>query len=454
MYEKLDIKYVISTMFREKDADVLLSLLDTDPGMQAAAKWIEGLKEWNKLLVDVSFPAYAWNQRLGDFIYSGVRNIQWAFGLGWLSWAAFTPIVNTTVVSRLQKALDEMYREKLLPVNVLTGLLKHGLITSDELKQQLEIRGYSDEDAELYLQYIKQEKIHKDKDLTKTDILRLYREGIIPNRDEAKKMLMTLGYDEHEAELLLSLEDLKIEEEKKKEEEKEKKELEKKLRELTKSDIKKLYILGLIDRDECIKLLQRIGYTGDTLKYIMLLFDYEKDQKEEKAKTKEEKEEIKKERQLTKTDILRLLRYRIIQPEEAKEMLMKIGYSEKDAEYLIMIEIEKEQLKKVPKEEKKNKEVIKQRELTKYDILRAYKKGLLTEDEAIKRLKDIGYKEEDAELLIKSANKELTKSEILTALAEGKITEEEARKRLRRLGYTDETTELLIQMALEEQQED
>ena len=47
MYEKLDIKYVISTMFREKDADVLLSLLDTDPGMQAAAKWIEGLKEWN-----------------------------------------------------------------------------------------------------------------------------------------------------------------------------------------------------------------------------------------------------------------------------------------------------------------------------------------------------------------------------------------------------------------------
>ena len=54
----------------------------------------------------------------------------------------------------------------------------------------------------------KAKESEKERELSKSDLLRLYREGVI-DRKTAKEALMDIGYSESDAELLLRLEDIK-----------------------------------------------------------------------------------------------------------------------------------------------------------------------------------------------------------------------------------------------------
>lgn len=102
------------------------------------------------------------------------------------------------------------WREKLLqlayeiPTRVdVRRMYRLGVIGRDYVKKlYLEI-GYRPEDAEVLTEYVIRDAMGEERDLNKTEILALYEDGII-GRDEAKKMLMSLNYDETEAEYLIS----------------------------------------------------------------------------------------------------------------------------------------------------------------------------------------------------------------------------------------------------------
>ena len=91
----------------------------------------------------------------------------------------------------------------------LRRLYQIGVIDEDRLLKGYKELGYNEEDARLMTEWTKLEYAQKDKDLTKTEILRNYRIGQC-TREEAKKMLMELGYDGDEAEWILTYEDYKL----------------------------------------------------------------------------------------------------------------------------------------------------------------------------------------------------------------------------------------------------
>lgn len=91
----------------------------------------------------------------------------------------------------------------------LRRLYQIGVINEERLFKGYKELGYSDEDAKLMVEWTKIEYTQKDKDLTKTEILRNYRIGQC-TREEAKDMLKDLGYDESEAEWILLYEDYKL----------------------------------------------------------------------------------------------------------------------------------------------------------------------------------------------------------------------------------------------------
>jgi len=91
----------------------------------------------------------------------------------------------------------------------LRRLYQIGVIDEERLLKGYKDLGYNEEDAKLMVEWTKLEYSQKDKDLTRTEILRNYRIGQC-TREEAKNMLMDLGYDDTEADWILLYEDYKL----------------------------------------------------------------------------------------------------------------------------------------------------------------------------------------------------------------------------------------------------
>jgi len=91
----------------------------------------------------------------------------------------------------------------------LRRLYKAKVIGPERVFKGYKDLGYSEEDARAITEWVIKDTEEKDRDLTKTEILRNYRIGQC-TREEAKKMLYELRYDEDEAEWLLTYEDYKL----------------------------------------------------------------------------------------------------------------------------------------------------------------------------------------------------------------------------------------------------
>ena len=112
-------------------------------------------------------------------------------------------VINWTIEEAKARQKEEELDEKVKII--LTGF-KQGHLTEDEARTQLKELKISDEVIErkikLVLMSKKIEEKERTRDLSKSDILKLFRLGII-TESEAKDFLMRLGYDEEEAELLI-----------------------------------------------------------------------------------------------------------------------------------------------------------------------------------------------------------------------------------------------------------
>jgi len=326
--EIITISHVFDAMFRTySNAEALL----TNMFAGYADKDIEKLKNteaWKKAEGFIKF-LYNFNRAGADFVntcwaidpsLAGPAGrlfsaLSWAYGYGWLSWVAMSPILSHEIADELNDELTYIKRPRALSQTVADALAMRYPDLTLWWINYMQRRGYNDEDIKRYAKYLTEIKYKEEKDLTKSEILRLYRENII-DRTTAKDMLISLGYDENEAELLLSLEDLKIEAEKAKE-----------VKVLTKYDVLRAYRENVIGREEAKAMLLDLGYSKEDAELLLKIEDIKK-----KAKESE------KERELSKSDLLRLYREGVIDRKTAKEALMDIGYSESDAELLLRLE--------------------------------------------------------------------------------------------------------------------
>jgi|GEM_PF-3473184 len=174
-----------------------------------------------------------------------------------------------------------------------------GLITDDELRARLLELGYSLADAEKLMEFYKTYKNSTARDLTRTQIENAYKEGEI-TRDKAKEYLISLGYDEDEAELILALDDNDIEDEREKQ---------------AIDTLKYQFRTGVIDLQKVHAELDKLNIPPKKKENLIAMFMYEKKKKIALP---------------SKVDLLEWLGNGIIDGKTFTEKMEQIGYSKED----------------------------------------------------------------------------------------------------------------------------
>jgi len=191
---------------------------------------------------------------------------------------------------------------------------------------------------------------------------------------------------------------------------------------LTRVDLRRIYELGLIDDEELKARLMELGYTKKDAELMLQFY---------KAYRNVE------ERDLTKTEILKGYRMGSMTKEQAKEMLMDLGYSEEEAEFILELEDYKKWRDEVDEQ---------------VDLLMAeYKEGLITKDELAKGLESLNLSEKEKEYWLRKADvirarerKRATPSDWRRWFEAGVVDEVEFRKRMEAFGYTKEEVDYFV----------
>ena len=145
----------------------------------------------------------------------------------------------------------------------------------------------------------------------------------------------------------------------------------------------------------------------------------------------------------TRVDIRRMYNSGVLTREEVKRAYLDGGYDEEHAEKLTAWTIAQ------ANEEDKN--------LTKGEILDAYKKGVLDRNTTAAQLAALGYSSQNVEYLLlmaeykktiekKSPDKALARSDLTRAYLEGILSDSDLHDSLRQLGYDEEETALIVKL--------
>jgi len=175
----------------------------------------------------------------------------------------------------------------------------------------------------------------------------------------------------------------------------------------TRVDTRRMHQMGILDEAGVVQSYRDQGYDAEkAAKMAEFTIAYN---------TEEEKE-------ATKTDILTAQEEGVISREESKEYLMIIGYQELWAEtYVTKIEHKIEEKRRKAEEEEKDEELVKERELTKSDILSAYEDKVISEGEAIGFLREIDYPSSVIGILISKVDFKVAQNLIREAIKTTKI---------------------------------
>ncbi len=178
------------------------------------------------------------------------------------------------------------------------------------------------------------------------------------------------------------------------------------------------------------------------------------DRLEELIQTKikaEQPERTSAERDITKSDIIKGVKTGVITREEGIELLMDMGYDEDEADYILLINI--------PRDEEDV--VVTERKISKADILKGLKTEVITRGEAMTRLMDLRYSATDAEFLLKIYDaqvkvpeepklREASKADIVLGVTKGLIDQSEGYSMLLDLGFTPEASAFILMVKTEE----
>jgi hypothetical protein len=151
------------------------------------------------------------------------------------------------------------------------------------------------------------------------------------------------------------------------------------------------------------------------------------------------------EKNLTKAEIVKGVKKGTITRADGEKLVVEMGYDAKEAKFIMDINI--------PAEDTVTE--VKQRELTKSDILNAYKLGQIDEAETVSGLMSIRYSEDDATFILNLTiatlekieevkERNITKADIIKGVKNGVISQEEGYLMLINIGYSDEDSIFIL----------
>jgi len=199
-----------------------------------------------------------------------------------------------------------------------------------------------------------------------------------------------------------------------------------------------LFIQDKIDESEYRKYLKEARIPGEFHDLFVMLAKMEKERKKKEAEQEE--------RVVTYSQYAWAFRHGIISRDEFKQKLLDLGYGEDAAELLITIEHARKFDSLIDRYIKRLEDL--------------YEEGWISETELRDNLLALGLSDEEVELRIKikklemvPKRKTLTMSQVMKALKLGIISIDEAVERLRKMGYEDRDIAILLQLYIPELRE-
>jgi len=246
---------------------------------------------------------------------------------------------------------------------------------------------------------------------TRVDIRRMWEMGVI-TEDLMTQQYRWGGYDQAHAELLTLWTKIYV----------------------AAPDLKARYKNGWITENDVKNELIRLGMPVERVNEFMQTWVLAN----KPDRTKAEKD-------LTKTDILKLYRIKQLDINAAKSFLMAIGYDEAEAGYLIAIEADKMD--------------VELKDLTTSQLLKAYRFEVLTRQETKDKLIGAGWTEAAAETMLKLEDvnladskvekmreRDLSLAQVIQAMGRGIITADIGVEYLRYLGYSDWEIDVILKL--------
>lgn len=312
---------------------------------------------------------------------------------------------------------EETNEEKGAYLGTLRKAFKEQLIGEGEFRDALKQQGRSDVAIDLEIAVLKLSWQVEEKTAAKSDIRSAYMEGII-GRPEAARWLANADFSSHTIDLLLGTWD---------------KEKAPTYRKINKAELLKAWGLGVLTQPQTFQGLIDVGY--DDRGATVLMETYRRSNMQVKPPETY---------QLKPTDIGWAWHTEVIEEGEAIDRLIELGMTEEDAD--LYFETFQRLHPRIVAEEPK--------ELRKNDILEAWGRGVLTEEETLDKLTGIGYTEEDATILMDSyalrpeaLPPEPTIAALIGATRRGVITQAVLSQKLTTMGLKEEDVQFYVSYA-------
>jgi hypothetical protein len=126
-----------------------------------------------------------------------LQSVYWSLGLGFLGWQTLAPLLSSGLQPGLERYYRKLYRPGRFSASDLRDLYALGKITRDELRQEAQFIGWRDQDIDQWIELA-------FRTLAQGDIWQALHEGFI-SEDEASRRLRALGYDPEDIPLLFKL---------------------------------------------------------------------------------------------------------------------------------------------------------------------------------------------------------------------------------------------------------
>lgn len=206
-------------------------------------------------------------------------------------------------------------------------------------------------------------------------------------------------------------------------------------------DLMARFTKGWITLDDVRSELTALGMPEDRVQEMI----------ETKVKT-EQPERTTKERDVTKAEIVKGVKKDVITREQANILLQEMGYDQAEAAFILAINIPEDAVDTA----------VRQRELTKTDVLKGLKAAIIDRGAALQMLLDLRYVQADAEFLLAiyeavaageqpPVEREATKADIIKGVRKGLIAPEQGYSMLLDIGYSHDAATFILSINVEEE---
>lgn len=184
-----------------------------------------------------------------------------AYNRGLLSESDWTRMFLESRIKNEWLPLMRLMRQNLIPTETARMMYRQGVYSREDLARNLAGHGFSTEDANAQIALEDSRRGEATKDLTRAQILELYRDDIVSKAD-AEKMVRDLGFDEQETQWQLSIVEVD------------------KVRSLVNAAVTRVrsaYVNAMVDEAEATQLLDEIGVSPGRRDNLLRLWDLERE---------------------------------------------------------------------------------------------------------------------------------------------------------------------------------